>query len=280
MPSAPDQHAASRLIRKLESIAVLSVEERRAVASLPMRLQTFDARRDIVRDGDRPSQCCLLVDGWACRYKLLNEGKRQILSFHIPGDIPDLHGLHIGNMDHGLTALKQATVAFVPHGSLQELIALHPGLAAVFWRDTLVNAAVFEAWLTGMGRRSAYQRIAHLFCEMYLRLKAVGLAGDYRCPLPVTQVDLADALGLTSVHVNRVLREMRSNALISLRNRTLVIEAWDELLRASDFDPTYLHLRPLEVEVIAAPRAAAGNRQRPHRQRLGLAEDGLHARSA
>ncbi|MDR7039506.1 CRP-like cAMP-binding protein [Methylobacterium sp. BE186] len=123
-----------------------------------------------------------------------------------------------------------------------ELIARFPGVGAAFWRDTLVDAAIFREWMVGIGRKSASGRIAHLFCEMYLELQAMGLAGSYRCPLPITQIDLGDALGLSNVHVNRELKDMRGQGLITLRSNTLVIEAWDELTRAGEFDATYLHL--------------------------------------
>jgi CRP-like cAMP-binding protein len=242
MPSTPDQHATTKLVRKLESIATLTDKERRAIESLPVKVRHLDARQDIVRDRDHPAHCCLVLDGWTCRYKLLSEGKRQIFSFHVAGDIPDLQSLHIHTMDHGLATVTKATVAFIPHESMRELTAGHPNIAALLWRDTLIDAGIFRAWMVGMGRRSAYEQVAHLFCEMYLKLQAVGLAEGYRCPMPITQVDMADALGLTSVHVNRVLKEMRGKALITLRSNTLVIEAWDELLRAAEFDPTYLHL--------------------------------------
>ena len=242
MPSAPNQHAATKLIHKLESIATLTDAERQAIERLSVRIHHLDARQDIVRDGDRPSHCCLVLDGWVCRYKLLSQGKRQIFSFHIAGDIPDLQSLHVPTMDHGLATLTNATVAFIPHESLRELTAQHPNIAALLWRDTLVDAAIFRAWMVGMGRRSAYEQVAHLFCELYLKLQAVELAEGYRCPMPITQVDMADALGLTPVHVNRVLQEMRGKTLITLRSSALVIDAWDELLRVSDFDPTYLHL--------------------------------------
>lgn len=242
MSSAPDRHAMSMLIRKLESIATVSEAERQAIKSLPVRTQALNARQDIVRDGDKPSHCCLILDGWACRFKLLREGKRQILSFHIAGDIPDLQSLHIHTMDHSLATVTKATVAFIPHESLRDLAADFPSVGALLWRDTLIDAAIVREWMTGMGRRSAVERIAHLFCELYLKLQAVGLADDYRCPLPITQTDLADALGLTPVHVNRVLKEMRGSALIALRSSTLVIEAWEELLRVAEFDPAYLHL--------------------------------------
>jgi CRP-like cAMP-binding protein len=242
MPSASNPHTTARLIRKLESVASLSDEQRQAIERLPLRTHTLAARQDIVRDGDKPSHCCLILDGWACRYKLLGDGRRQILSFHIPGDVPDLQSLHIHTMDHSLATVTRATVAFIPHESLMELTLRHPSIGTLLWRDTLIDAGIFRAWMVGMGRRSAFEQVAHLFCEMYLKLQAVGLAEHYRCPLPLTQIDLADALGLTNVHVNRVLKEMRGRTLITLDGQTLVIEAWDELLRVAEFDPTYLHL--------------------------------------
>jgi CRP-like cAMP-binding protein len=230
------------LIRKLESISTLSNEERQAIQSLPVRINHLDAHQDLVRDGDRPSHCCLILDGWAARYKLLSGGKRQILSFHIAGDIPDLQSLHIHTMDHSLATLTKASVAFIPHESLRGLAADFPSVGVILWRATLIDAAIFRTWITGLGRRPALERMAHLFCELYLKLQAAGLAEEFRYRLPVTQLDLADALGLTSVHINRVLQEMRDRGLITLQNRMLVIEAWDELLRVSEFDPAYLHL--------------------------------------
>ncbi|OHV17900.1 Crp/Fnr family transcriptional regulator [Methylorubrum extorquens] len=239
---APNPRAAALLIRKLKSIAPLTDEQCQAIERLPVRTHTLAAHHDIMRDGDRPAHCCLMLDGWACRYKLLGDGRRQILSFHMPGDIPDLQTLHIPTMDYSLASMTKATVAFIPHDSLSGLVSRHPGVGAILWRETLIDAAIFRAWMIGMGRRSAFQQVAHLFCEVYMKLQAAGLADHYRCPLPITQIDLADALGLTSVHVNRVLREMRGRALITLRENTLVIEAWDELLRIAEFDPTYLQL--------------------------------------
>lgn len=253
MSTARNLYSFSMLIRKLESIATLSDEERRAIQHLPVTTHNLDARRDIVRDGDQPTHCCIILDGWACRYKLLGGGKRQILSFHIPGDILDLQSLHVPTMDHSLTTLTKAVVAFIPHESLRELMARFPSIAAVFWRDTLIDAGIFREWLISMGRRSALEHVAHLFCELYLKLQVVGLAGNFRCQLPLTQADLADALGLTPIHINRVLQEMRGRALITLRSRMLVIEDWDELLRVSEFDPTYLQLesRPNDASLTA-----------------------------
>ena len=146
-------------------------------------------------------------------------------------------------MDHSLATMTQVTVAFIPHEAIRDLTTRFPNIAAVLWRDTLVDAGIFREWMMGMGRRSAYGHLAHLLCELYLKQEAVGLAGEHRCPLPMTQIDLADALGISNVHINRVLKEMRGQGLITLRGNTLVIQKWDELIRAAEFDETYLHLR-------------------------------------
>ncbi|MCJ2017085.1 Crp/Fnr family transcriptional regulator [Methylobacterium sp. E-065] len=236
-------HALCPLIRKLESVTRLSDEERHAIEALPVRVRTLSARQDIAREGDLATQCCLILEGWAYRYKLLSEGRRQIFSFHIAGDIPDLQSLHIPLMDHNLGTMTQATVAFIPHESMHDLTARFPSIAAKLWRDTLIDAAIFREWLIAMGRRPAFEHLAHLFCELYLKQEAVGLAGDHRCSLPITQVDLADATGMTGVHINRVLKEMRGRGLITLHRQTLVVKAWDELIRASEFDGKYLHLQ-------------------------------------
>ncbi|KAB1080592.1 Crp/Fnr family transcriptional regulator [Methylobacterium soli] len=240
-------HPLFPLIRKLDSIATLTDEERQAVENLPVRIRALRARHEIVRHGEKASQCCLILEGWACRSKVISEGKRQIFSFHIAGDIPDLQSLHIPLMDHDLCTLTQATVAFIPHEAVRDLTMRFPSIAAVFWRDTLVDAAIFREWMISMGRRTAFDHLAHLFCELYLKQQAVGLAGEHRCPLPITQGDLADATSLSNVHVNRVLKEMRGKGLITLRSNTLVIEAWDELIRAAEFDATYLHLQKRAV---------------------------------
>jgi CRP-like cAMP-binding protein len=238
-----DQHLLQPMIAKLESISRLTDDERQAVETLPVRVQTLRAHQDIVRDGDTASQCCLILEGWTCRYKFLGEGKRQIFSFHMAGDIPDLQSLHIPVMDHSLATMTKAIVAFIPHGAMRDLTYRFPNIAAMLWRDTLVDAAIFRQWMMGMGQRSAYSHLAHLFCELYLKQEAVGSAGEHRCPLPMSQIDLADALGISNVHINRMLKEMRGQGLITLRGNTLVIQKWDELIRAAEFDATYLHLR-------------------------------------
>jgi CRP-like cAMP-binding protein len=207
-----------------------------------MQKRTLRAGQDIVREGDRPSQCCLLLEGFAYRYKLLEEGRRQIFSFHIPGDMPDLLSLHLSVMDHNLGTLSPGRVAFIPHSALRALTQCHPGIGEAFWRDTLVDAAVFREWMVGIGRRSAYTRIAHLLCEMFRRMQAVGLAQGDVVEIPLTQEVVADALGLSTVHVNRVLQALRGEGLITWQGRVLTVEDWEGLRRAGEFDPAYLHL--------------------------------------
>ncbi len=232
----------SALIRKLESIAPLAPEEKAALLRLPLRLKTVAADQDIVSEGDTPSEYCLIVEGFACRYNLTDEGKRQIHSFHIAGDLPDLQSLHLSVMDHSLGTLVPSKLAFIQHDDLRALMRSHPRLGDLFWRDTLIDAAVFRQWMVGMGRRSAHTRIAHLLCELLVRLRAVELVEDHAYNLPITQAELGDALGLSTVHVNRVLQDLRGEGLIFLNGGSLKVLDWERLQQRGEFDPTYLHL--------------------------------------
>lgn len=242
-PRVPQIAPRQQLITKLETIADVSPEAKAALNDLPFRLKSYPENADIVRQGDRPADCCLIAEGFVCRYKVLGEGQRQIMSFHIPGDIPDMQSLHLGFMDHSLGALTPTVVAFIPHAAVLEVTAAYPEISHLFWRDTLVDGAVLREWLASVGRRSAHQRIAHLICEVYVRLRAVGLADGPSFELPVTQAELADALGLSSVHVNRVLQDLRQDGLISYRGKFVVIGDWERLQAAGDFDIHYLHLK-------------------------------------
>jgi CRP-like cAMP-binding protein len=232
-----------RLIRKLESIASPSEEEQEALRSLPVTVRSLDADQDFVRDRDRPSECALVLEGFVCRYKLIADGKRQIMGFYIPGDIPDLQSLYLHVMDHSVGTLIPSKIAFIPHDALRAVLRRHPSLAEAFWRDTLIDAAMFREWMIGMGRRDAYTRIAHLFCELFVRHRAVELTDGDGFDLHTTQAELGDALGLSTVHVNRVLQDLRKDGLIALRGRSLAVLDWNGLKRAGDFDPLYLHLK-------------------------------------
>ncbi|WP_334161224.1 Crp/Fnr family transcriptional regulator [Phenylobacterium sp.] len=246
--TSPDTLSELRfLIAKLRTIAELPSSAEQALLALPFRVRTFAENTDIVRQGDRPMECALLLDGFTCRYKLLGEGQRQIMSFHIPGDIPDLQSLHLPVIDHSLLALTPTKLAFIPHLALNDLTRTYPEITVAFWRDTLIDAAVFREWLAGVGRRTAHQRIAHVICEVYTRMRAIGLTDEGRFPLPVTQAELGDSVGLSTVHVNRVLQDLRRDGLISSKGRFVVIEDWEQLKAAGDFDAGYLHLKDARV---------------------------------
>jgi CRP-like cAMP-binding protein len=186
------------------------------------------ADQDIVREGDCPVECCLVLEGMVFRYLMLDDGRRQIMGFYIPGDIPDLQSLHIKIMDHSVGTLVPTTVALIPHQSLNNLNARYPRIANALWRDTIVDAAMFRLWMVGLGRKSAHERIAHLFCELLMRFKTVGIAKDaLTCEFPMTQTELGDALGLSTVQVNRVVQDLRADGLVILRGSSLHINDWN-----------------------------------------------------
>jgi CRP-like cAMP-binding protein len=232
-----------QLVRKLESISNLTEDERRAVLGLPITIRDFRADEDIVRDGDRPWQCCLLVEGFLCRYKTLPDGNRQIHSFHVPGDIPDLQSLHIPVMDHSLAAVAPSKAALIPHDAIRDLTHAHPNIADKFWRDTLVDGAIFREWITNVGSREASSRIAHLLCEIFIKLQAVGLTKGNTFDFPITQSEIGDATGLSTVHVNRSIQKLRAERLIVLEKGRCTITDWKGLKEAAMFDPTYLSLK-------------------------------------
>ena len=234
------EHA--HLIRKLETVAILSAAEKRALADIPLRLKAFGEDADLSREGETPTECCLVLAGLVCRYKLLGAGQRQIMSLHLPGDIPDLQSLHLGVLDHSLGSLTAGRAAYLPHAAVRDLTGRFPNIAAVFWRDTLIDASVTREWLAGVGRRTARQRVAHLICEMFVRSRALHLVEARLFELPMTQAELGDALGLSTVHVNRVLQDLRRDALITWRGKSILVQDWERLQMAGDFDAAYLHL--------------------------------------
>jgi CRP-like cAMP-binding protein len=252
----------ARLIRKLETITSLSDEDKTAILGLPVKLAELRADADIVRDGDRPSQCCMLVEGFLCRYKNLPDGKRQIMAFYVPGDIPDLLSLHIEVMDHSLATIVPSRVAFIPHAALARLIEQNPRIAGAFWRDTLVDAALFREWIVNLGSRDTYSRIAHLNCEVYLKLNAVELTNGNSFEFPVTQSEIGDATGLSTVHVNRSVMELRKDGLIILEKGRCTIRDLGRLEQAAMFDPTYLHL--------SGEQSAGGGLPQPNGRRCAL----------
>ncbi|HYW17351.1 MAG TPA: Crp/Fnr family transcriptional regulator [Allosphingosinicella sp.] len=237
------------LVAKLETRGPLSEEDRRDLNSLHKSAREVGARRSIIREGDRPDHVHLMVEGWAARYKLLPDGARQITAFLIPGDFCDLHITILGEMDHGISTLTRSRVAFI-HRSRMEDLTERPSLIKAFWWSTLVDEAILRSWIVNVGRRDAYESIGHLFCELYVRMKNVGLVDQQHFDLPLTQEEIGDALGLTSVHVNRVLQRLRSEDLISLRQGVLTILDYRRLEAASGFNSNYLHLDRREEKLI------------------------------
>jgi CRP-like cAMP-binding protein len=240
--ASPQNVHDNPLIRKLESVFRLTEDERRALETLPMQIAVIKADQDIVRTGDRPSRSCLILSGFACTYKVTAGGKRQIVAFTIAGDVPDLQSLHLKVLDTSIATISTCRVGFIPHDVLNGICTRYPRLGAAFWRETLIDASIFREWVMNVGQREAYQRMAHVLCELLVRLRVVGLAEDHAFDLPITQGEFADALGVTNVHVNRVFQQMRADGLIETKGTQIKIPDWDRLKQVGEFDPAYLHL--------------------------------------
>jgi CRP-like cAMP-binding protein len=232
------------MIRKLDSIARLNEAERDAIASLPLQLTTIRARQDVVREGDRPSRSCVLLEGVAAVYKNTPTGGRQIMAFYLPGDIPDLQSLHLGLLDISMGTISPCKVGFVPHDVLRAFCEQQPRLAGLLWRETLIDAAIFREWLVNIGRRTGSTRLAHLLCEWITRCRSLDLCDGDSVPFPMTQSELADATGFTAIHINRLLKELRTSGAVQIKGATLTVLDWETLKEIGQFDPAYLHLGP------------------------------------
>jgi CRP-like cAMP-binding protein len=241
MPVSPEH---SLLIQQLRTIADLDDGDVAALAGLPLRIKMVGENRDILREGSRTTESCLILEGLVCRYKMVAGGRRQILSFHLPGDLPDLQSLHLIVMDHSLAALTPARVAFIPHDAIRALLRQRQGVSNALMRHALIDGSIFREWIANVGRRTALERIAHVMCETYVRMRALGIVKADEFELPLTQAELGDATGLSNVHVNRTLQEMKRLGLIVTRKKIHSIVDWQQLQETADFDPAYLHLNP------------------------------------
>jgi CRP-like cAMP-binding protein len=230
------------VVRKIEGRVPLAPADRDALLGLPHLVRRVAVGSHIVRDGDRPDHCSLLLSGFAFRHKITGEGGRQILAVHMPGDFLDLQNSLLAVADHNVQALTAAEIAYIPREAIRELAYERPAIAVGLWVDTLVDASIFREWVVNVGRRDARARVAHMLCEFSTRLEAAGLARDRRYELPMTQEQLADAVGLTSVHVNRVLRQLGEEGLIERQRRAIVIRDWARMRAVGDFNDRYLHL--------------------------------------
>ncbi|UXC90124.1 Crp/Fnr family transcriptional regulator [Sphingobium sp. RSMS] len=229
------------LVGKLRRLAPLDMEDEQALSSLSFRIGHVRARTCLVREGTMPYDCCLLVEGFASRSKVASDGGRQIVSFHVPGDVLDIQHLFLERADHDVHAISDATIAWTPMSQLRALIMERPAIGMAFWRDALIDASISREWVLNVGRRNAKSRVAHMLCEFVARCNAAGVGTPERMKLPFTQEEIGDATGITTVHVNRMLRALTEDGLIRRDGRFLEIEDWDGFQKLAGFDKGYLH---------------------------------------
>ena len=237
------------LVRKLQLFGTLPAEDTQLLDAVSAPVRKVDGRQDIIHEGDSPENVQLVLDGFACRYKTLHDGKRSIFAYLLPGDFCDLNVFILKAMDHTIATLGPCAVVAIPRGRILDLMA-RPAIARALWWATLVDEATLREWLVNLGHRDAGTRIAHLFCELHLRLKSVGLSDGGEFALPLTQTDIADTMGLSTVHVNRTLQSLRAQGLITLKSGHLVIHDIERLREVSGFNPNYLHLDGGKYEII------------------------------
>lgn len=235
------------MLRKLEQWTELDQSDREALLSLPHKVKSFGKHEYVVRERDRSTHCGVMLSGYSIRHKIVSHGARQIVAIHMQGDVVDLQNSMLRTADHSVQMLIGGDVAMIPRGEIQQLVMDRPRLAFAMWQDTLVDGSIFREWIANVGRRDARTRVAHLLCEFALRLKVAGIGEENDYELPMTQEELADAVGLTAVHVNRTMKSLQRDGLITRpTSRSILIENWKKLAAAGDFDSTYLHLKETE----------------------------------
>jgi len=231
------------LARHLACMGELPEPDRAAICSLDAEVRDLGRMRDQLREGDRPTNVVVVLSGLLYRYTIGPAGARQVHSFYLPTEAPCLETLYIDYMDNNLGAVVDSRIGLIPHDLMYDVIDRFPHARKLLWRQTLVQGAVFREWLVRNSNLPAHAALAHLFCELFTRAKAAGLAEDDSCELPLTQELVAEALGLTAVHVNRTLQLLRSSGLVEWRGRKLTVHDFDGLAEIADFKPRYLHLR-------------------------------------
>lgn len=231
-----------RHLKKLRVRDEISAEEQEVIESLVSQVVEVPADRTVVRNGTELHESILLLDGWMGRIKDLHSGQRQMAELHIPGDFADLHGFTLKRLDHDVVTLSPCRLAFVPHARVKELTETQPHLTRMYWLMTNVDAAIHREWTLSLGRRSAQSAMAHLFCELFVRLKIVGLTDGNSFHLPLTQAEVGECLGLTAVHVNRTLQQLRRLNLVDFESKRVTIHDMDRLKQMAEFDDDYLYL--------------------------------------
>ena len=253
---ATDEHPLSGFLRDVTAQAPLGSDDRATILNLPFKLRRLDAGSYLVREGSLPEHCGVLVDGFAFRQKMTGEGARQIMAVCIPGDAVDLQNIFLDISDHAVQMLTKGTIADVPRAALQEIVLNRSTIGRAIIQLTLIESSIMREWVVNIGRRDARERIAHILCEFAVRLEVRGLNPSQGFELPMTQEQLADATGLTPVHVNRVLKGLEADGLIERRRRHIHFTASRALQDVGDFTRTYLHIPgedQLEVAFQARP---------------------------
>jgi CRP-like cAMP-binding protein len=240
----PRDAIPAALVRRLQTSSGISEEDIREVHELPITVREYPAERAVVRDGERATECCLIAEGFCVRSKTISDGRRQILSIHIPGEIPDLMSLFLHVMDHDLSTLTPCTLGFIKHETLQKLHRRRPNVAEMFWRDTLIDSAMFREWIVNVGQRPAPARLAHVMVELRERLKVIGRADGNRFDMPLTQEQIGEALGITAVHANRVIKQLRQDGIVDLHRGRVTVLDEGKFQELADFDNRYLHQSP------------------------------------
>ncbi|EJN12326.1 cAMP-binding protein [Bradyrhizobium sp. YR681] len=232
------------LVRRLRLTSNISEDDIKEIEALPISVRQFPAEMPVVRDGERATDCCLIADGFCVRSKTIANGKRQILSIHIPGEIPDLMSLFLHVMDHELSTLTPSTLGFISHETLQKLHRRAPNIAEMFWRDTLIDAAMFREWIVNVGQRPAPSRLAHVMIELRERLRIIGRVDGDHFEMPMTQEQIGEALGITAVHANRVIKQLRQEGILEFHRGRVTVLDERKFLELADFDDRYLHQSP------------------------------------
>ena len=236
------QTPVSLFLKRLLVRSALTAGEQQAIIGLAGETRRYRAHTDIVSPGELVDRACLVSQGLVARFDQMLDGERQITSFYIPGDMCDLHSVVAPKASWSISALSPATVIHIPHSQLGELCLAYPAIGLAFWRDGTVDASLFAKWIGNLGRKDAKARIAHIMCEMGMRMESAGLGSRTCYDLPATQQQLADAAGLTTVHVNRTLQDIRAQGLLEFVNQRVEIGSWEKLAQVAEFDPGYLML--------------------------------------
>ena len=233
----------NRFVTKLGGLVELTAADAAALKKATADPREYRARQDLIREGDETGPVFVVLEGWVCRYKILPSGTRQIMAFLMPGDTCDLHFKLLEQMDHSIQAVTNAVVATIAGTQMRAMMQEHPNIARAMYTSQLVDEGIMRAWIVSMGRRSSTERVAHLICELYLRARNIGLTKDDEFALPLSQLVLADSLGMTAVHINRILKELRLAGAMSLSRGSVTILDPVMLVQIAGFDENYLHRR-------------------------------------